>query len=235
MSKTLCEGAVLLLPYSSTMGIEPMDYAAARRAMVDSQLRPQAVTDPAVIAAMASIPRERYVPPASVDVAYIDRPVQLGNGRAMTPPATLGRMIVELDVKRGESGLVVGAATGYSVAILSDMGANVTALESDPSLADTFEQLAGPNVRLVRGDLATGAPDMAPFDFILIDGAVETVPEALTGQLRPGGRLCGCLIERGVQRLVIGQRTGDAFGFRSLADAAAPPLPGFTRPRVFTF
>ena len=212
-----------------------MDYAAARRAMVDSPLRPQAVTDPAVIAAMASIPRERFVPEASMGFAYIDRPLPLGNGRAMTPPATLGRMIVELDVKRGETGLVVGAGTGYSAAILSDMGAKVTALESDPVLADTLERLVGPEVDVVRGDLEAGAPDLAPFDFILIDGAVEIVPDALSNQLRPGGRLCACLIERGVQRLVIGQRTVDAFGFRSIADAAAPPLPGFTRPRVFTF
>ena len=212
-----------------------MDYAAARRAMVDSQLRPSGVTDPTVIAAMAVVPRERYVPEAAMGFAYIDRPLPFGNGRAMTPPATLGRMIVELDVKRGESGLVVGAGTGYSVAILADMGAVVTALESDSSLADTLEQLAGTDVRIVRGDLAAGAADAAPFDFILIDGAVEILPEVLTDQLKPGGRLSGCLIERGVQRLVIGQRTGTAFGLRSLADTAAPPLPGFTRPRVFTF
>ena len=211
-----------------------MDYAAARRAMVDSQLRPSGVTESAVIAAMAVVPRERLVPEGALGFAYIDRPLPLSNGRAMTPPATLGRMIVELDVKRGETGLVVGAGTGYSVAILTDMGALVTALESDPSLADTLGRLVEPGVKLVRGDLTLGAVEAAPFDFILIDGAVETVPEALSSQLKPAGRLCGCLIERGVQRLVIGQRTGDAFGYRSLADTSAPPLPGFARPRVFT-
>ena len=212
-----------------------MDYAAARRAMVDSQLRPSGVTDPRVIAAMATIPRERFVPEAALGFAYIDRAIPLGDGRAMTPPATLGRMIVELEVKRGESGLVVGAGTGYSTAILIDMGAKVMALESDPVLADTIERLVGPDAQVSCGDLVAGAVDAAPYDFILIDGAVEVIPDKLTGQLKPGGRLVGCLIERGVQRLVIGQRTGTAFGLRSLADTAAPPLPGFTRPRVFTF
>ncbi len=212
-----------------------MDYAAARRAMVDSQLRPQGVTDSSVIAATASVPRERYVPETALGFAYMDRPLPLGNGRAMTPPATLARMLVELDVQAGESGLVVGAATGYSVALLVDMGAKVTALESDPALANTLERLSGPDVRVHRGDLAAGLAENAPFDFILIDGAVESIPDVLIEQLKPSGRLCLCLIERGIQRLVIGRRTHTAFGVKSLADAAAPPLPGFARPHAFTF
>jgi protein-L-isoaspartate(D-aspartate) O-methyltransferase len=217
------------------MGIEHMDFAAARRAMVDSQLRPQAVTDPAVIAAMATVARERFVPKSALGFAYMDRALPLGNGRAMTPPATLGRMLVELAVQAGERGLLVGAGTGYSAALLSEMGAVVTALESDSALADTFEGLADDDVQLVRGELAAGAGEAATFDFILIDGAVETLPDPLIDKLKPGGRLCGCLLEGGVQRLVVGRRTGTAFGVKSLADAAAPLLPGFARPRAFTF
>ena len=210
-----------------------MDFAAARRAMVDSQLRPQAVTDSLVVAAMASVPREEFVPAASRALAYIDRVVPLGEQRGLTPPATLGRMLTELEARPGERALVVGAATGYAAAVLASMGLEVTALESDELL---FEHLASlPGVRAVRGPLEGGAPDGAPYDLILIDGTVEVIPEAITEQLRAGGRLGACVMERGVPRLVIGRRSERGFGVKSIADASAAPLPGFSRPKAFTF
>lgn len=212
-----------------------MDYQAARRAMVDSQLRPQAVTDPNVVAAMASVARERFVPDSALGFAYFDRALPLGNGRAMCPPATLGRMLVELAVQPGERGLVVGAGTGYSAAVLNEMGAEVVALESDAALVAILQQQAAADVTVVTGDLTAGALGQEPFDFILVDGAVETIPEALVAQLKVGGRLAGALIERGIQRLVIGRRAESGFGTKSIADAAAPVLPGFARPPAFTF
>jgi protein-L-isoaspartate(D-aspartate) O-methyltransferase len=212
-----------------------MDYAAARRAMVDSQLRPQAVTDPRVVAAMATVPRERFVPAAAQEIAYIDRTLPLGNGRALTPAATLGRMLVELEVKAGERVLLIGAATGYTAAILSELGCDVVAVESDPALADQLAGASLPHVRLVRGELSAGAPNGAPYDLILIDGAVEVIPDALIEQLAVGGRLGACLIERGVQRLVIGRRTAGGFGLKSYADASAAPLPGFALASTFSF
>lgn len=210
-----------------------MDFAAARRAMIDSQLRPEAVTDPLVLAAFASVPRERFVPEQSRALAYIDRNVPLGNGRAMNPPATTGRLLTELAPRPGERALVVGAETGYTAAVLAEMGLDVTALESDPAL---FEQLSAlPGIRTVQGELSRGVADGAPYDLIVIDGAVDFIPDDIVDQLAPGGRLGACLVERGVQRLVVGRRSVHGFGTKSFADAAAAPLPGFSRPPVFTF
>lgn len=192
-----------------------MDFHAARRAMVDSQLRPQAVTDPLVIAAMATVPREVFVPGESRAFAYVDRIVPLGDGRFLNPPTTLGRLLTELEPRPAERALVIGTAPGYAAAVLREMGLEVR--------------------ECGEGDLTAGIPDGAPYDLILIDGAVELIPDSIIGQLRDGGRLGACLIERGVQRLVIGRRAGDGFGVRSFADAAAGPLPGFEQPRAFTF
>ena len=211
-----------------------MDYAAARRAMVDSQLRPQAVTDPRVVAAMAAVPRELFVSFASRDVAYSDRMLALGDGRAMTAPATLGRMLVELAVAPGERALVIGAGGGYASAVLVQLGATVVAVECDAALADRHRALV-PRIEVVTGDLTEGAAQAAPFDIILIDGAVETIPDTLIAQLAPDGRLAACLVDRNVQRLVIGRRAGTGFGLKSIVDAAAAPLPGFARPHAFTF
>jgi protein-L-isoaspartate(D-aspartate) O-methyltransferase len=210
-----------------------MDFAAARRAMVDSQLRPQAVTDPLVVEAMATVPRERFVPDASAAIAYIDRMVPLGNGRWLSPPASLGRMINELACRPGERTLVVGAASGYSAAVLAAMGLRVTALESDEALLSQLRSLK--NVQVVAGPLESGDPEGAPYDVILIDGQIEELPDSLVDQLAPGGRLAACLVQGGVPRLMTGTRSVHGFGLKSVADASMAPLPGFARPPAFTF
>ena len=192
-----------------------MDFRAARRAMVDSQLRPQAVTDPLVIAAMATVPREQFLPEDGQALAYVDRVVALGGGRFLSPPATLGRLLTELEPRPAERALVIGSAPGYAGAVLREMGLRVS--------------------ELGEGDLTQGKAADSPYDLILIDGVVEYIPEAIVGQLRDGGRLGTCLVDGGVQRLVIGRRAADTFGTKSFADAAAAPLPGFERPRAFTF
>ena len=208
------------------------DFSLARRAMVDSQLRPEAVTDRAVLAAMGSIERERFVPEAARALAYFDRPVRLSGDRSMMPPAALGRLLSELAPRAGERALVVGSGTGYAAALLSAIGLDVVALESDEALA-SFAREAG--VDTVVGDLAKGWAKGAPYDLILLDGAVEDVPAALAGQLAPHGRLAGAIIDRGVTRLVVGRVAGGSLGLRSLVDADVQPLPGFSRPRAFTF
>jgi protein-L-isoaspartate(D-aspartate) O-methyltransferase len=210
-----------------------MDFAQARRAMVDSQLRPQAVTDPLVVAAMATVPREAFVPAASAASAYIDRIVPIGNGRALSPAASLGRLLTELQVGAGERVLVVGAGSGYSSAVLAHMSLEVVAVESDPALFAQLRNLAG--ITAHQGPLEEGAPSHAPFDLILVDGQVEQLPDALVEQLRTGGRLAVCLLENGVPRLMIGTRSVHGFGLKSLADASMAPLPGFARAAVFTF
>jgi protein-L-isoaspartate(D-aspartate) O-methyltransferase len=150
----------------------------------------------------------------------------------MMPPAALGRLLSELAPKPGERALVVGSGTGYSAALLRSIGLAVVALESDRSLA---ARSADSGIEAVTGDLDKGWAKEAPYDLILLDGAVEEVPTALVKQLREGGKLAGAIIERGVSRLAVGRAAGGVLGLRSIADAEVDPLPGFERPRAFTF
>ena len=209
------------------------DFAAARQAMVDSQLRPQGVSDPAVVAAMSLVPRERFVPDEQKLLAYVDRALPLAPGRAMPVPAVPGLLLTALIVNRGEKALIIGAGTGYTAALLAEMGVQPIALENVPELV----ALARKNkIKVVEGPLAEGHAAGAPYDFILIDGAVELVPDALVDQLRDGGRLAGAVIdEGGITRLILGRKAGGGFGFHTLVDSATPALPGFERPRAFTF
>ena len=208
------------------------DYSLARRAMVDSQLRPEAVTDRGVLAAMASVERENFVPESARALAYFDRPLRLSDSRAMMPPAALGRLLSELAPRAGERALIIGSGTGYAAALLKAIGLEVVALESDEELARTA-RAAG--VETVTGDLAAGWAKEAPYDLVLFDGAVEEVPDSILKQLAPGGRLAGAIVDRGVTRLVVGRVAGGSLGLRSLADADVAILPGFSRPRAFTF
>ena len=208
------------------------DFAAARQAMVDSQLRPQGVNDPAVIAAMSLVPREAFVPEGQRPLAYIDRALPIGPGRSMPPAAVVGLLLTALTVDRGESALVVGAGTGYAASVLAEMGVRVTALESSPELAAAARKHG---VNVVEGPLEVGYPANAPYDFILIDGAVEMIPDALVAQLKEGGRIVAAFVDQGITRLIAGRKAGGGFAFHSIADSATPALPGFQRPRAFTF
>jgi protein-L-isoaspartate(D-aspartate) O-methyltransferase len=208
------------------------DYAAARQAMVDSQLRPQGVNDPAVIAAMSLVPREQFVPESERRLAYADRAIPLGEGRSLPAPAVLGLLLTAMVPDRGQEALIVGAGTGYSAAVCAQMGLEVTALESSAALAATAREQG---VDLIEGKLDKGHRKAAPYDLILIDGAVEHIPDALIDQLDEGGRLGAAIVDKGITRLVVGRKACGGFGMHSIADAATPALPGFERPRAFTF
>lgn len=208
-------------------------FAEARASLVESQLRPEGVVDPALLAAIGSIARERFVPDGLAAIAYSDRAVPISRGRVLMPPAALAQLIQALDPTPGSTALVVGAGSGYSSAILSALGATVTALEPDPELA-VMARANG--VDVTEGPLEAGHKAGAPFDLVLIDGAVEgEVPETIHSQLRDGGRLATGVVERGVGRLAVGTRAGSAFGLRTFADAAVAVLPGFARAQSFTF
>jgi len=208
------------------------DFATARQAMVDSQLRPQGVTDRAVLRAMRSVERERFLPPETRPLAYVDRAVSIGDGRFLPAPAVLGQLLTEMTPQPGQRALVIGAGTGYSAQVLADMGLNVTALESSAALAATARELG---IEVVRGPLERGYVAGAPYDQVLIDGAVEHIPDAIIEQMAEGGRLGTALADRGITRLIVGRKAGIAFGYLSLSDAGVPALPGFMRPRAFTF
>ena len=212
------------------------NFEQMRRAMVASQLRTTGVNDPRVIAAMGAVPRERFVPPERVAMAYADALVPLGQGRELNSPMALGRMLTVAGLAGTERALVIGAATGYSAAVLARLAGSVTALEQDPALAAFARTaLAGTNVGLVEGPLAQGHKAGAPYDFVLIDGAVEEVPQAIIDQVADGGEIALALAEQGVTRLCVGRVAGRAFGTICHSDAAAAVLPGFEKPRTFSF
>ena len=208
------------------------DFAAARAAMVENQLRPQGVTDPAVLDAMRRVRREKFLPSHTRPLAYVDRAVAIGERRFLAAPAVLGQLLTQMMPEPGQRALVIGAGTGYSAAVLTDMGLEVTAVESDPMLiAAAREQKLG----VTEAELEAGDPKGASYDQILIDGAVEYIPDAIIDQLADGGCLGTALLDRGVTRLIVGRKSGGAFGYLSIGDAGVPVLPGFSRPRSFTF
>jgi protein-L-isoaspartate(D-aspartate) O-methyltransferase len=216
-----------------------MDYAAARQNMIDSQIRTSKVTDSAVIAALAALPRELFVAESHRKLAYIDRPVPLGAGRRMMEPMYLARLLQVADLQPKAKALVVGAGTGYGAAIISKLAAKVVALESAPELAAKMRaNLAGlgiGNVTVVEGDLAAGRPKEAPFDFILIDGAVEILPDALTAQLAEGGMLATVVMKDSIGQGVLIAKADGVLTRREIFDAETDVLPGFTRPQRFIF
>jgi protein-L-isoaspartate(D-aspartate) O-methyltransferase len=208
------------------------DYAAARASMVDSQLRPEGVNYPPVAEAMAAVKREDFVSDEARDLAYIDRTVPIGEGRMMSAPVVVGKLLTEMAPVAGERALVVGCGTGYSAAVLAKIGVQVIGLECSPLLAGRARALG---IEVVEGPLEQGWAKSAPYDLILIDGAVEHIPDEIIAQLTDRGRLGTALIDRGISRLAVGRRAGDGFGLHTMADSGAAALPGFSRPRVFTF
>ena len=207
-----------------------------RRAMVASQLRTTGVSDPRVVAAMGAVPRERFVPVDRATTAYADALVPLGGGRDLNTPMSLGRMLTEGRPREEDRALVLGAATGYAAAVLARLVASVVAVEQDPALASAaMSALKGTSVKLIEGPPAKGYARGAPYDLILIDGAVEFVPDAIVEQLAENGRLVAAILDKGVARISIGRRGGDGFGTVAVADVASAILPGFVRPRTFTF
>jgi len=207
-----------------------------RRAMVASQLRTTGVANARVIAAMGEVARERFVPADRVAMAYADALVPLGNGRQLNSPMALGRLLSEVDPRAEDRILVVGAATGYAAAVAVRLGQSVVAVEEDAALAAfAREALAGTGAELVEAPLVNGYEAGAPYDLILVDGAIEYVPDALIAQMADGGRLAAAILDEGVARLSVGRKAGEGFGTVAVSDAASAILPGFEKPRTFSF
>lgn len=215
--------------------LSDFSFADMRSAMVDCQLRTNDVIEPSIVGAFSRVPRENFVPPALAALAYIDRPLALGGDRRLNAPLVTARLLVAADIAAGQRVLLVGAATGYAAALLADLGAVVVAVECDPALAAAARDALGDRVIVVERALADGAPDHAPFDRIVIDGAIETLPTALTDQLVDGGLVVAALTEGAVTRLARGVKIGTMAVLRPFADMDAATLPGFAATRSFQF
>jgi protein-L-isoaspartate(D-aspartate) O-methyltransferase len=217
------------------------DFALARRNMVDGQLRPNRVNNAALLAAIGELPRERFLPDGLRSVAYADDDVPLGNGRVMTEPMVLARLIQSLQPQPEDKAMVVAAGRGYGAAILARLVKSVVAVEADAGLAAAAQQilrdLAVTGVSQVTGPAEQGAAASAPYDVILIEGGVGEVPAAIVDQLAEGGRLATVISDPsgalGVAQLFVKQ--GGVTSGRPLFDAGTPLLPGFARPSRFTF
>lgn len=215
------------------------DFAAARHNMVENQIRTNKVTDSSLIGALSELPREVFVPERSRSLAYVDEDLAIGAGRYLMEPMVLARLLQTAEPLAEDVALVVGSGSGYSVAVLARLCTTVVAVEENAELgAQSGQTLTGldiDNAVVIEGSLTEGYPKHAPYDVILIDGAVETVPGALLDQLAEGGRLVTVLLERGVGRGVLVSRRGGVNSRRVIFDAATPLLPGFERTVGFEF
>lgn len=213
------------------------DFAARRTMMVDTQVRPSDVTKFPIIEAMLSVPREQFVPDAARQTAYMGEHVRLGAGRVLLDPRTFAKLLDFLDIQPHDLVLDLGCGLGYSAAVLSRLAEAVVAVEEDPAMASeaesTLSELSADNVAVIEGPLADGAAQDGPYDVIMVQGAVQEVPAAMTDQLKEGGRI-GCIIMEGVLGIArIGYKTDGRLTWRDAFNATAPVLPGFQRQPAF--
>lgn len=213
------------------------DFATRRTVMVDSQVRPSDVTKFPIIDAMLNVPRERFVPGAMREAAYVGETLDLGSGRSLLEPRSLAKMLDALDIGPGELVLDIAPAYGYSAAVIARLAEAVVAVEEDEDMASeaqaTLSDVGADNVAVVTGPLAEGAPKHGPYDVITIQGGVEQVPTALADQLKEGGRI-GCLFMDGALGTCrIGHKIDGQISWRFAFNAAAPVLPGFAREASF--
>jgi protein-L-isoaspartate(D-aspartate) O-methyltransferase len=218
-------------------------FSTARQKMVDGQVRPSDVTDIRIIEAMLAVPREAFVPASQRALAYLDLDLDVSEGasakRFLIKPAVTAKMLQAAEIKQGDNVLVVGCATGYAAALIAKLAGQVTATESDSSLAakakDVLAGLGLANVTVRTAAAAEGEPANAPYDAIVINGATEIAPDRLYGQLKEGGRLVGVFATTQPPRATIVTRSHGDFGSRPLFDAPVPVLPGLERVASFVF
>ena len=215
------------------------DYAARRTMMVDTQVRPSDVTKFPIIDAMLSIPREAFVPDALREAAYIGENLDLGEGRTLLDPRTFAKIIDALEIETDDVILDVACGYGYSTAILARLGDFVVGLEDDAARATDAQAILSEqgidNAAAMEGTLAEGAAKSGPYDIIVLQGAVETVPEALIDQLREGGRMAAIFAEGALGVVRIGHKIDGAMNWRFAFNAGAPILPGFENEVAFAF
>jgi len=215
------------------------DYTLAREAMVEGQVRPSDVTRSNIIDAMLAIPRETFVPASQRPVAYVDRDVPLGKGRALLAPRTFAKMLDVAEIAPGETVLDIGCGLGYSSAVISRLCRGVIAVEQDETMASAAEAnlaaLAIDNAVVLTRPLVEGVPGEGPYDVIVLSGGIAAPPAALFDQLAEGGRLIAPWMQNGTGQVRLSVKSGDDVATRWVFDAAAPILPGFEATPSFAF
>lgn len=207
--------------------------------MVDTQVRPSDVTKFPIIDAMLSIPREEFVPARLREAAYVGENLQIGQGRTLLEPRTFAKMVDALDVQPHHVALDLGCGLGYSTAVLASLCEFVVAVEDDPERAAEAQTLLSnhgiDNAAVMEGALPEGAAKSGPYDIIIVEGAVEEVPDALLEQLREGGRI-GCIFAEAALGVVrIGYKIDGVVNWRFSFNAGAPVLQGFRKAAAFSF
>ena len=216
-------------------------FEIARKAMIDSQIRPNKVIDERVVAAFASTPREEFVPKALRDVAYVDEDLALSGGRYIIEAMVMGRLLQALDIQPEQNILLIGAGTGYTAALLSQLCASVIAIDNRKASVEKTQALLGEmeigNVAVLNGKLTDGYAGEGPYDAILIEGGVEVMPEALLAQLAPKGKCAAIWRSSSTAQgeASLWAKAGDQFSRVVLFNAQVPTLAEFKAKETFQF
>ena len=216
-----------------------MDYDQAREIMVDSQIRPNDVTEPAIVGAFLRTPREMFVPNSRRGVAYSELEIETSPGRALWTPRDTAKLIKMATIKPSDVVLVVGAGAGYEAALISHLADTVIALEETPALVDAmskrFSDMGIDRAAPVEGALAKGLPEQAPFDVVYVAGMIETLPDTWAAQLKDGGRLAAVMLDGGIGRGKVFTKAGTTLSAREGFDASPPRFSAFDRKPSFSF
>lgn len=216
-----------------------IDYAAARQAMVDRQVRPSDVTTYSIISALLDVPRELFVPDHLKPIAYFGEHLVLGEGRVLLDPWSFAKMLETVEIRRTDLVLDLGCGLGYSAAVIARLAEAVIAVEEDESMArsaeETLARMGVDNAVVHAGPLASGAPEHGPYDVVLVEGGIGTFPAALAEQVKTGGRIAAIFTDGTYGQGRLGIRTESGVTWRRVFDSTAPVLPGFERAKSFEF
>ena len=208
-----------------------------RAIMIETQLKPSGVTNPRTATAFFAVPREDFVTPAQQGIAYAEAEPEIGRGRRLLLPRSLGHLVEAANTKPTDKALVIGAGTGYSAAILAELAGHVTALEAEAELAEKARTLtsAWNNITVAEGPLEDGWAENAPYTLILFDGVIEEFPDKIAGQLADGGRMVAIVHHKGMSRASIGHKSGNLLKLEPFVDATGPDIACFRKAPQFHF
>lgn len=215
-----------------------IDFALARQKMVDNQVRTTDVTSHELLSALLTVERETFVPEDQKVLAYIDNDIELQSaGRFLMEPSPLAKLLQAVQIKAGDRVLDVGSGTGYIAALMSHMGAQVTALENDETLSEIASDLLSgdDHIKIVKGDFEKGATSEGPFDVIFLGGAIEQQPSALFDQMAEDGRMIAVVGFGGAAQAYIYVKENGHVSSRRLFNLSIPPLPAFQKEAEFVF